>query len=79
MPDFGIPADFPKDYLGDGVYGLFDGFGIWLHANDHKNPTDRIYLEPSVLESLNHFSKRCQQFVETKHEKDRRSNNQGRD
>ena len=47
----------PASYLGDGVYALFDGYGIWLHANDHKFPTDRIYLEPQVLESLNTFLK----------------------
>lgn len=54
--------EYPKDYLGDGVYALYDGFGIWLHANDHKNPTDRIYLEPNVLDSLNHFDERCTQW-----------------
>jgi len=48
-----------EDYLGDGVYALFDGNSIWLHANDHKNPTDRICLEPNVLESLNRFNERC--------------------
>jgi hypothetical protein len=48
-----------KDYLGDGVYGMFDGFAIWLHANDHENPTDRICLEPNVLDALNRFSERC--------------------
>ena len=48
-----------KDYLGDGVYGIFDGYGIWLHANDLALPTDKIYLEPSVLDALNQFSKRC--------------------
>jgi len=48
-----------KDYLGDGVYGLFDGYAIWLHANDHENPTDRICLEPGVLSALNRFSDRC--------------------
>lgn len=56
----------PKEYmtyLGDGVYGIFDGYGIWLHANDHKDPTDRIYLEPSVLKSLNNFSKQCELFA----------------
>lgn len=25
------------EYLGDGVYAIFDGYGIWLHANDHEN------------------------------------------
>lgn len=44
-----------KEYLGDGVYVLYDGFGIWLHANDHENPTDRIYLEPVVLKALLRF------------------------
>jgi len=48
------------EYLGDGVYVAFDGFGFWLHANDHKNPTDRIYLEPEVLNALNNFVKRIE-------------------
>jgi hypothetical protein len=52
------------DYLGDGVYAIYDGFGIWLHANDHKNPTDKIYLEPSVLNALNNFNKRMEETYE---------------
>ena len=47
----------PASYLGDGVYAINDGFGIWLHANDHKNPTDRVYLEPSVMQALIRFEK----------------------
>ena len=39
-------------YLGDGVYAKNDGFGIWLHANDHLNPTDKIYLEEQVYQAL---------------------------
>ncbi len=42
----------PAEYLGDGVYAIFDGFGMWLHANDHENPTDKIYLEPEVMKAL---------------------------
>jgi len=49
----------PASYLGDGVYAIFDGYGIWLHANNHKNPTDKVYLEPSVLESLKQFAVDC--------------------
>jgi hypothetical protein len=45
-------------YIGDGVYCGFDGFGIWLHANSHDNPTDKIYLEPVVLQQLINFAKR---------------------
>ena len=50
----------PVEHLGDGVYALYDSLGIWLHANDHKNPTDKIYLEPSVLRNLNRFAKYCE-------------------
>lgn len=45
-------------YCGDGVYVIFDGSGIWLHANDLRDPSDRIYLEPKVLRSINLFFER---------------------
>ena len=48
-----------KDYIGDGVYALFDGYGIWLYANDPERPSDKIYIEPCVLDSLNKFADRC--------------------
>lgn len=38
------------DYLGDGVYASFDGYQIWLAANDHRNKV--IALEPSVFAAL---------------------------
>lgn len=45
------------EYLGDGVYAVLDQHqGIWLHANHHKTPTDRVYLEPSVLKALVRFA-----------------------
>jgi hypothetical protein len=49
--------DCPATYCGDGVYAIFDGWGIWLHANDHENPSDRIYLEPEVLKHLINFDR----------------------
>ena len=48
----------PQEHLGDGVYAEFDGFGILLKANDHRFPTDKIYLEPEVLTALNRFAER---------------------
>jgi len=48
-----------KEYIGDAVYVVFDGYGIWLLANDSEYPTDRVYLEPNVLDSLNNFYKKC--------------------
>ena len=53
----------PASYLGDGVYAIYDGYGIWLHSNDHENPTDKIYLEPSVLESLINFKEDCEKLA----------------
>lgn len=41
-----------KQYLGDGVYAVHDGYGIWLTAEDGERATDAIYIEPSVLECL---------------------------
>jgi len=55
--------EYPKEYLGDGVYAIFDGYGIWLHANDHENPTDRIYLESPVYDALVRFDQRVRDFV----------------
>lgn len=46
-------------YIGDAVYALFDGRGIMLRLNDHRNEEGEIYLEPEVLEALNRFHERC--------------------
>lgn len=44
------------DYLGDGVYIKITDWGdIILMANHHIYPTDKITLEPKVLESLINF------------------------
>jgi hypothetical protein len=47
-----------QSYLGDGVYVEFDGYGIMLKANDHRNPTDKVYLEPDVMKRLILFYER---------------------
>jgi hypothetical protein len=47
-----------QDYIGDGVYVEFDGYGVWLRANSPDSDKE-VYLEPSVLEALNRFFKRC--------------------
>ncbi len=47
--------DHIEDYLGNGVYARFDGFGIELRANNRLNPTDLIYLEPEVIKNINTF------------------------
>lgn len=42
-----------RRYLGDGVYARFDGYQVWLAANNHHNEV--IAIEPEVLKSLNEF------------------------
>jgi sulfur transfer complex TusBCD TusB component (DsrH family) len=37
-------------YLGDGVYVSFDGYQIWLAADDHRNKV--VALEPDVMARL---------------------------
>lgn len=45
------------EYLGDEVYACYDGSGMWLRANDHREYmcTDKIYLEPYTIEAINRF------------------------
>ena len=40
------------NYVGDGVYAIFDGDGVQLRANSHETPTDTIYLETWVFVAL---------------------------
>jgi hypothetical protein len=58
MDDQENPQFQQPDYLGDGVYAGHDGFQIWLHANDHRNPTDRIALDYRVYKSLKLYADR---------------------
>lgn len=46
-----------RRYLGDGVYAVWDGFGIWLTAENGLAATDAIYLEPAVYTELLRFMK----------------------
>ncbi len=47
-----------KSYIGDGVYAEWDGDGVWLRCNGDHHNDDQIYLDPSVLLSLNEFVKK---------------------
>jgi hypothetical protein len=49
-----------KAYLGDSVYADYDGYHIILTTENGyaDDPRNRIALEPSVLEALNHYARR---------------------
>ena len=40
-----------ETYLGDGVYASFDGYQIWLRA-DEGSHVNRIALEPAVYNAV---------------------------
>ncbi len=42
---------FPE-YLGDGVYAVFDGWHIWLRLGSHDNADGQIALAPEVYAAL---------------------------
>ncbi len=51
---------FFEEYLGDGLYAAYDGFQLVLAANDKVsgNPSDKVYLDPRVVENLESYVKR---------------------
>ncbi len=51
-------ADEYKDYLGDGVYVDFDGFGLILTTENSISVSNHIYLEPEVLRALFEYTER---------------------
>ena len=44
-------------YLGDGLYADFDGYQIELFATDGIHVTNKVYLEPKVLENFLNYVK----------------------
>lgn len=54
-----MPDGRPVIHLGDGAYAIYQPDGVWLHANHHLNPTDRIWLEGYALKVLNGFVEKC--------------------
>jgi hypothetical protein len=54
-----------EEYLGDGLYADFDGYQIWLAANDRVSghPTDKVALEPGVIEAFERYIKRLKEML----------------
>lgn len=45
-----------KVYLGDGAYAEYDGFGIILTTEDGVSISNRIVLEPDMINRLIQFA-----------------------
>ena len=50
--------DYLATYLGDGLYAVFDGYQITLRANDLQHPTNTVYLNQYVWETLYEWVKK---------------------
>jgi len=55
-----VPQGSLEEYLGDGLYADFDGWQVCLAANDKVSgrPTDKVYLEPGVIDAFLRYLKR---------------------
>jgi len=60
----------PHSYIGDGVYAIFDGYGIWLRTGDHREQlcSNQIYLEPSVYKELIDFKRHIEEVFKINQE-----------
>lgn len=50
-----------KECLGDGLYVRFDGYRIWLTAENGVEVTDQVALEPQVLFAFEDYLKRMRE------------------
>lgn len=56
--------DLPtKKYLGDGVYVDFDGWNLVLTAENGVTATDRIVLEPEVIDALSKYAAVVAEYI----------------
>jgi hypothetical protein len=55
-----IPEDLKdKMYLGDAVYVGHDDYQVWLYVDNGLTVTDKIALEPAVLDAFDLWRKHC--------------------
>jgi hypothetical protein len=61
------PGD--KDYIGDGVYVVWDGFTIILTTENGIETTNEIFIEPAVWEALKDYVARLGTAASAEQEK----------
>lgn len=47
-----------KEYLGDGAYIEYDGWGFVLTTEDGIEVQNTVYLEPDLIERVTEFAKK---------------------
>ena len=49
-----------KEYIGDGAYVQYDGYSLWLTTENGERETNRVCLDPRVLECFLEYIKRVE-------------------
>ncbi len=52
-----------KAYLGDGVYAEYDGFHLVLTIEDGVHVTNRICMEPQVIQAFHDYAKALAEHI----------------
>ncbi len=63
-----------REYLGDGLYGDFDGYQIILAANNGIRDTNVVYLEPEVLKKFFAYIELIENIKKHHRKKDKKEN-----
>jgi hypothetical protein len=56
-----------REYLGDGVFAEFDGYQIWVAANNGYEDYARVALETQTMRALDSYRKRLNEKYSVKH------------
>lgn len=56
-----------KTYLGDGLYASFDGYHIWLTAENGISIQNKVAIEPAVYHALRNWVDRDLKAVFASH------------
>jgi hypothetical protein len=58
-----------REYLGDGAYAEFDGYGVTV-STEREDGTHWVYFEPEVFAAFVRFFKACHAAPEAEREND---------
>ena len=51
-----------KEYIGDGAYVQYDGYSLWLTTENGERETNKVCLDPRVLECFLEYVKKVEKM-----------------
>ncbi len=68
IPSNSLPKQNPpmpeQRYIGDGVYAGFDGYSLILETSNGVSITNRVCLEPEVLNKMDQYREYVREFFQ---------------